>query len=285
MPTQKPLGFVLYSGPSRIDGQPIVAIATGFRRKSRNPKTGDMIQVFILRADVEPTVAINTGDDYSVCGPCPLRGRIEDTEEGRHNRGRVCYVSVRNAPLQVYRGYTRGQYIAYDADQHAHYFEGRALRLGAYGDPCAVPMSVWTGFINPFNSADGLCPTWTGYTHQWNNRVGRGAAEVLGMVATYRHIVMASVDTPEQAALAAKQGWRYFRVAPQADACTGNSGLLKRERSCPASEEAGKRTDCAHCGACNGTLVGTGFDNRRSIVIQVHGSKPILSSYKKLELV
>lgn len=36
---------IIYRGPSLIDGQPIVAIAIA---KSRNTKTGDMVQTYIL---------------------------------------------------------------------------------------------------------------------------------------------------------------------------------------------------------------------------------------------
>lgn len=56
-------GIVLYEGPSAIDGQPIVVVAT---LKTSNPKTGDMVQTWILRADLSPTVAINEGADRSV---------------------------------------------------------------------------------------------------------------------------------------------------------------------------------------------------------------------------
>jgi hypothetical protein len=60
-----------------IDGEPIVVIATGFKRSSANPKTGDMLQTWILRRDVAPFAAIHNGADASICGDCPLRGIIE----------------------------------------------------------------------------------------------------------------------------------------------------------------------------------------------------------------
>ena len=55
---RKPRGLVLYEGPSEIDGKPIVCIAT---LDSRNRKTGNMVQTWILRQDVspfEPEVAV-----------------------------------------------------------------------------------------------------------------------------------------------------------------------------------------------------------------------------------
>ncbi len=33
-------GYIIYEGPSMINGDPIVAIATGFARNSENGKTG-----------------------------------------------------------------------------------------------------------------------------------------------------------------------------------------------------------------------------------------------------
>ena len=42
-------GYVLWRGPSPIDGKPIVVIAVV---KSANRKTGNMIQVFILCDDL-----------------------------------------------------------------------------------------------------------------------------------------------------------------------------------------------------------------------------------------
>ena len=66
-------GLVLWEGPSRLDGAPIVVIATGMRRGSSNEKTGPMVQTWIMRQDEAPHVAQRTGSDASVCGDCPLR--------------------------------------------------------------------------------------------------------------------------------------------------------------------------------------------------------------------
>ena len=50
----KPLGVILFEGPSLIDGAPIAVIATGFQRRTANSKTGDMVQTWIIRSDREP---------------------------------------------------------------------------------------------------------------------------------------------------------------------------------------------------------------------------------------
>ena len=44
-------GYVLYQGPSRLNGEPIVAIAT---MRTANVKTGNMVQTWILTAEVSP---------------------------------------------------------------------------------------------------------------------------------------------------------------------------------------------------------------------------------------
>jgi hypothetical protein len=117
--SQRPLGVVLYDGPSLLDEAPVVVIATGFRRTA-NPKTGDMVQTWILRSDVTPFAAIHNGQDASVCGSCPLRGILEKTA-GQHpsiNRQRACYVAVHKAPLAVYTAYQNGRYEPFDASRH-----------------------------------------------------------------------------------------------------------------------------------------------------------------------
>ena len=62
----KPNGYILYEGPSGIDGAPIVVIATGFANSSANAKTGDMIQTWIIRSDIAPHHAVKSGDDASI---------------------------------------------------------------------------------------------------------------------------------------------------------------------------------------------------------------------------
>ena len=64
-PAAKELGFVLYEGNSVLDGKPIAAIAT---LSSSNVKTGNMIQVWIIRTDINPVEASKLGDDISICG-------------------------------------------------------------------------------------------------------------------------------------------------------------------------------------------------------------------------
>ena len=68
----KHLGYILYEGPSVIDGQPIVVIVNKLNG-SDNAKTGAIVQSFIIRSDIAPTDALKTGADASVCGECEHR--------------------------------------------------------------------------------------------------------------------------------------------------------------------------------------------------------------------
>jgi hypothetical protein len=233
-------GVLIYRGPSEIDGEPIVVIATGLANGSSNTKTGGgLIQTWILREDVSPTDAVNTGDDVSICGTCPHRGTIVD---GR-NIGRSCYVTVFQAPLNVWKSYHRGIYPDVSNDLTAT-FAGRGVRLGAYGDPAAIPLSVWDKTL----ASASYC---TGYTHQW-----RAVAPSLSKYC------MASADSAADRFAAKALGYRTFRVQSRAD------HAAEGEIICPASAEAGHKTTCDVCRACGGL----GAKAKADIVIAVHGS-------------
>ena len=226
-------GVIVYRGPSLIDGGPVVAIAS-FR--SANRKTGDMPQVWILREDVPPTVATRSGADRSICGDCPLRGkRIEG-----HNVGRSCYVAVGHGPTSVWLAYRRGAYSTMSDARLRHVFAGAMVRLGAYGDPAAVPSSRWRSML-------GTCRGWTAYTHQWRDGFD------------LQDIAMASCETDGDAREAIALGYRVFRVR------AANSEPLPGYMTCPASNEHGRRSTCLECRACNGGTTGP------HIQVQVHG--------------
>jgi hypothetical protein len=254
-------GVVIYRGPSMLDGQPIVAIATGLVRNSTNVKTGAMVQTWIMRSDVSPVAAVNDGSDASVCGSCPLRGDVVDTASAGspialRNVGRACYVTLFQAPLGVFESCGRGLYPDAGVNRLAKLFAGRLVRIGSYGDPAAVPLAIWTAML-------GKAAGHTGYTHQWRNFPELAA------------IVMASCDTAGDRIAAKMLGFRTFRVVKSAEA------LVSRERIevvCAASDERGNVTTCAACRACGGTTAKA----RADIVIAVHGSKNKVNSFNRL---
>jgi hypothetical protein len=230
----------LWEGPSLIDGSPIVMIGTGYVKGSSNTKTGAMIQTWILRSDMPPVQAVKEGKDDAICGQCPLRGDGTGKERG-------CYVNVYWAPGRVYETYRRGGYPRLGEDQVALPHAEKVVRLGAYGDPGAVPSDLLRTIVSAAKS-------WTGYTHQWQT------AELQGLC-------MASVESEDQAKEAIERGYRTFRTIREVAGVSRRRE--RREILCPASEEAGFRTTCEHCTLCNGSH---GDDRRASIAIVVHGA-------------
>lgn len=234
-----PNGVILWEGKSLIDGAPLVAIAVGLRSKSTNSKTGGMVQTYILRSDMPPSDAIKTGADEAICGDCRHRG------DGT-GKGRSCYVLIFQGPRGVYEAYKRGSYPKVRAHEAVELVRGRMVRLGAYGDPAAIPPSIWSNLLT---KAAGF----TGYTHRWRQV----------SPALWSKLCMASVDSEAEMHEAHALGYRTFRVTPGP-----HENIRGLEVVCPASDEAGKRTTCEQCKAC----MGTSGKARASIQIAAHGT-------------
>ena len=133
-------GRVFYEGKSALDGSPIVGIATGLRNASNNSKTGALIPTYIMRADIPPHKAIYSGEDESICGDCRHR-KIWNPDTEQFDR--TCYVNVSKAPFMIFKCYARGGYPHATPSEMADIVAGRPVRLGAYGDPAAIPYEVW----------------------------------------------------------------------------------------------------------------------------------------------
>ena len=235
----KILGYIAYEGPSIIDGKPIVVIINKLDG-SKNAKTGAIVQSFIIRSDIDPVKALQTGADVSVCGQCEHRPVL-----ARKSGKPPCYVQVAKSVLSVYSAYRRGRYARADAATIAKALEGKIVRICTYGDPFAAPVQMWSQITR---YALGR----RGYTHQW---------DIPGFdVDAWAPLVMASADTIDQAAKANLLGMRVFRVSQGIDVQQG-------EAMCPASKEAGQRTTCAKCTLCAGTSI-----KARDIVIADHAA-------------
>lgn len=243
-------GAILWEGKSQIDGAPIMLIATGIKSNSRNTKTGNLVQTWILRSDVKPTVAIHTGEDSSICGDCPHKGEIVNGK----NVNRSCYVTVFQAPLNIYNTSKRGKYARIKGDKAQALLAGRNVRLGAYGDPAAIPFHVWARILK--HAARG-----TGYTHQWKTADSR-----------FARYCMASADSALEAEFAQAKGYRTFRVGTVAESIVQGKEFL-----CPASKEAGQKTNCAACLACGGLS----SPNRASVFIPAHGAKNKVTAFER----
>ena len=235
----KILGYIAYEGPSEIDGKPIVVVINKIDG-SKNAKTGAIVQSFIIRSDVDPVQALQTGDDKSVCGNCEHRPVL-----AKQTGAAPCYVQVAKSVLSVYGAYLRGRSVRADPATIARALEGKIVRIGTYGDPAAAPVRMWSQITR---YAAGR----RGYTHQW---------DAAGFdVDAWAPLVMASADTIDQAAKANLLGMRVFRVSQGIDVQAG-------EAMCPASAEAGRKSTCAKCTLCAGTSI-----RARDIVIADHAA-------------
>ena len=209
----KPNGFILYEGPSTFDNNPIVVIVTGYETPSANVKTGDMLQTWIIKADDFPSNAIKETTDSSVCGDCPLRGK-------------VCYVSM--MPVNnIWRQYKEGCYLKVnDKILQRIKRRRRLVRLGSYGDPCAAPIEVWQPLIK-------ASAGYTGYTHAWQYADQR-----------WKQYLMASVESTTLMKKAHNLGWRTFRIVESAQELSDNEIMCKNW--------VDEDIKCEDCKLCNG---------------------------------
>jgi len=230
-------GNIIYRGPSMLDGEPIfVAAITG----TTNRKTGNMLQTYIMRADLDPLLASKLGEDESICGDCTHRGVPTLAPERKQAEGRSCYVQLFQGPLNVWKQFRTGKYpLQLKAHQIRELGAGRFVRLGTYGDPGAVPFGVWDSLLV---DAKGH----TGYTHN--------GAET--------SICMVSADNLQQAQQAWGSGHRTFRIVHHV------SEVVKaKEVLCPASKEAGYKSTCERCMLCSGSET-----KAKSVAIVAHGA-------------
>lgn len=218
---------LLYEGPSLLDGAPIVALLTGDDKPSENKKTGPMLQTYIMRADIPPHVAVKTKQDVSICGDCPMRGD-------------KCYVEAWQDPNNIWKRYKRGNYETGNAKLFGL---NRAIRVGSYGDPGAIPVQIWEALLC---KASGH----TGYTHQSND-------ELAGMVQR-------SVESAREAIEYQAQGWKTFRIK------LPEEPLLENEVMCPF-EKTGLQ--CIQCQMCDG--------KSHNVAVNVHGAQHKVNNYVK----
>lgn len=243
----KPVSSVIYNGPSLLDGQPIIVVAIV---SSANSKTGNMIQTHILRADINPLESSKTGLDASICGDCIHRGQTTLDPLKKTAVNRSCYVNLGQGPNVVYKAFKRGLYpTVQNMDEITAIGHNRAVRLGTYGDPAAVPAAVWDALLKSTR-------THTGYTHQHNANKPTDYSRM-----------MYSADNANDAKQAHSKGYRTFRVIPvQQWQDNGIKALLANEILCPASKENDKGLSCIECKLCTGSQ-----SKAKSIAIVSHG--------------
>ena len=205
--------MLTYLGRSKLDRvSPIMVTAA---TRPRNKKTGSMIGFHILP---RLSVASAVRPHASVCpSGCPF------APGGEAPGG--CMVNWATGPRATQLA-NDGAEIA-TPEQLARVLRGRGARLGQEGDPAAVRAAHW-------DRVTSYAEFHTGYTHHWRERSA-------GYLA---RLVMASVESPDQAEHAADLGFRWFRIRPR------GSALLSHEIQCPAVNGSG--VTCGDCRMCDG---------------------------------
>jgi len=217
---------------------------------SKNPKTGRMVQTWILDSAMNPIDAYQKGMDHIICGDCPRKSKPAGGNGS-------CYVNTGFAPNAIWKKYNREREAqnASIPDLNKLYVFGshQHIRVGAYGDPAMIPFNVWDNYLSQSLS-------WTGYTHQWKNCDQR-----------LKKYCMASVDNMLEAKEAQAMGWRTFRTYYNDVENTSYYRRQLHEAMCPASKEAGKKVQCIACPntlKCRGN--GNGMTKSYNIVIKEH---------------
>jgi len=244
-------GFLLYRGPSRLTGAPIIAVATQ-GRLCENRETGAMHTLWVMREDMSPLAAAygaGRGADGAVCGDCPLGPGAAPEDVAN----RLCFVALHQAPLGVWRAFHRGNYPKLSHRAHRR-LSSHSWRFCGYGDTAAVPLGVWEHASRYTHGRD------MGHTHMWK---WEGARE-------YRTMAMASCQTPQEADHARALGWRAYLIGPEDAEVPQRGAVGGPYMGCAKQREAATRLQCNECGGCGGTR---GRDVvAASVYANVHGT-------------
>lgn len=228
-------GLVVWKGRSLLaPHKPIVLILTGLTNPTRNPKNGPMVQSWVLVQKDHPVDALNTGSDRSICGDCPFR-KQEDGSRG-------CYTNPMSFS-SVWRAWKAGNYRDVTPLEAARALRGRRLRLGSYGDPCAVPLAVWQTLVRVVGAGNH-----SGYTSQWRKADRR-----------FARILMASTRSPQETREAEARGYRAYEAVDTEVHPVRTGSVL-----CP---HYSRGIQCFNCGLCAGTT-----SKAKSIYAPIHGA-------------
>jgi hypothetical protein len=108
---------------------------------------------------VNPLTAVQRGNDVSICG-CRHRGKSLPIPRPGYHRNvlRSCYDTLAHGPRVVWDAYQRGIYPDVSLAKARKLLAHRKVRLGAYGNPGAVPLKVWETALDRVAELNG-------YTH------------------------------------------------------------------------------------------------------------------------
>jgi hypothetical protein len=262
----KESGRTIWAGPSQLTGEQIKVVISGYVLPSENTKMGfgeedlakhqQYIQIWIL----------NEGDEFqpmhrSICGDCSHR-----TYKGR-SRGFLwdlagdllrwdeevkgaCYVQWMKGPNAAWKASNRNEALSLQAASAI--CSDRLVRLGAAGDPAAVPLKVWKELLGIDGAGNMTAKSITAYSHMWNRPEFQD----------YKLICMASADSAEEKELARSMGWSTFTVRASLPDDDDRSTLC-------LNAVPDVHLSCAECRKCDGLLTAR---KPKDVWVPLHGA-------------
>lgn len=276
---------VVWRGVSMIDGKtPIMAVLT-FKSDNEKLTAGGnatataaqviaqaqqprIAQLWIFVEGQHPLDSIKSGQDAAICGNCPHRYSY-DTNGQPLAGSRTCYVSTHGGMPSVWRGAYQKPVTAISDPILRAVLSVCFLRIGAYGDPAALPYEL----VNELAAIAGqklpaLRSKSVGYSHAWRTCDQR-----------FRSLLMASCDTQEDVRSAVALGWRPF-FAPLDGANVAAKSTKIADASLTlclsANEREGATVACWQCGLCDGRK--NDEDERNGIAIPTHGGTAVVAN-------
>jgi hypothetical protein len=246
---------IVYEGPSHLIDRSgntpsgnIFVVLSGLRDPSTNRKTGPMIQTWILPVGEFPSV--RTAAAYRVCGDCEMES--------------ACYVNriTLSGFYQRFNQLPRVDFMQLSARERDRLLGSAAIRLGAFGNPSAMPLELAEALIEGRNH--------TSYDAMWRT-----------IDPAWARVSMASCSSAEDAIEAWSRGWRVFLTLPddtkQARAeivkvkAAGATGLMCRFYS--------SELQCYACRDCSGQVK----EHRASVILNpLHGPRTRRVAYHRM---
>lgn len=216
-----------------LEGNNIFVIRKG---KTSNDKISDgsaLVQTYTFSAEQWVLATTSKGFgmkkffslDHSNCLDCPFS--MGNGNGGCYTHKFQQYVGF----LSLLRSIKREDLTPLDRNKEADITEmcfGTYVRFGTYGEPSLMPKYLVEVMSN-------VAKSWTGYTHQWSKDWAKD----------YGKWFMASVHSQAEAETASDKAYRSFIASNMGD---------ENAVQCPASKEAGYKSNCAKCGLCSGIL-------------------------------
>ena len=216
-----------------LDGQNIFVVRKGFTTNVKISNGKPLVQTYTFSVKQWQLASTSKGFgmkeffalDESNCLDCPYSG---NSGSGK------CYThkfQQYTGFLSMLRSIKANQLTPLTSQKREAIIKmctGSYVRFGTYGEPSLVPLYL----IRQMAEASS---TWTGYTHQY----------LKPWAKEYGQYFMASAHNQYDAHVAHDKSYRSFIASQNND---------EDAVSCPASKEAGFKSNCASCGLCSGTL-------------------------------